>query len=79
MPVTYISATGGVSFDPVTARDQAVGPLEVADGPSPPDETIEPFLGTEKIVTDAAWQGRALLFPAGLIALAALLIAAALL
>ena len=42
MPVTYYSATGAVSFDPVSPRDQAVGPLEVADTPSPPDEIIEP-------------------------------------
>ncbi len=42
MPVTYFSTTGAVSFAPVAPRDQAVGPIEVAHSPSPPDEIIEP-------------------------------------
>ncbi len=42
MPVTYFSSTGAVSFAPVAPRDQAVGPMEVAIAPSPPDEIIEP-------------------------------------
>ena len=41
MPVTYYSSTGAVSFAPVPAREQAVGPLEVAVAPSPPDDIIE--------------------------------------
>jgi hypothetical protein len=42
MPVTYFSSTGTVSFAPVPARDQAVGPLEVITTLSPPDEVIDP-------------------------------------
>jgi hypothetical protein len=42
MPVTYYSSTGAISFAPVAPRDQAVGPIEVAVSPSPPDEIIEP-------------------------------------
>ena len=42
MPVRYYSSAGAISFAPVTLRDQAVGPMEVAVSPSPPDEIIEP-------------------------------------
>jgi len=45
MPVTYFSSTGVLSFAPVAPRDQAVGPIEVAMSPSPPDEIIEPPRG----------------------------------
>ena len=40
MPVTYYSSTGTISFEPVALSAQAVGPIEVAAAPTPPDETI---------------------------------------
>ena len=46
MPVSYYSSTGTISFSPVTRRDQAVGPMEVAVSPSAPDEIIEPGGGS---------------------------------
>lgn len=46
MPVTYYSSNGAVSFRPVALHEQAVGPIEVAFGASPPDEIIEPRLGS---------------------------------
>ena len=43
MLVTYYSSTGALSFAPVAPRDQAVGPIEVAVCPSPPNEIIDPW------------------------------------
>ena len=43
MPASYFSSTGPLLFAPVAPRDQAVGPLEVATTPSPPDEIIAPL------------------------------------
>jgi len=40
MAVTCFSSTGAISFEPVAPRIQAVGPIEVAIAPSPPDETV---------------------------------------
>lgn len=42
MPVTYFTSTGPLSFNPVPARDQAIGPIAVAFTPTPPDEVLAP-------------------------------------
>ena len=42
MPVTYFSSTGALSFEPVPVRDQAIGPIDVALSPTPPDEITQP-------------------------------------
>ncbi len=76
MPVTYFSSTGAVSFAPVAPRYQAVGPIEVAVSPSPPDEIIEPrrdsnsrmFHGSQTMLVIAALTAIAFLFFAGSIA-----------
>lgn len=74
MPVTYFSSTGAISFAPVAARDQAVGPMEVAFSASPPDEIFEPPRDSHPRMSR---RPRTLLATAALTAVAGLIMAGA--